>query len=183
MATTTRPALRNAPLVLIIRDGWGLNPNPAHDRFNAVMLAKTPVADALMRDYPWTLVKTSGEDVGLPEGTMGNSEVGHQNIGAGRIVDQESVAITKACRAGLEHNETIAAGILKAKASGKSVHVLGINSDAGVHGLLEHMYAVLRACKALGMPADRVFIHLFTDGRDTGPYTGLEYAKLSLIHI
>lgn len=171
MATTT-PAL--SPLVLIIRDGWGMNPNPSHDAFNAVKVASsrglTPVADRLMRECPWTLIKTSGEDVGLPDGTMGNSEVGHQNIGAGRIVDQESVAITKACRSGLEKNGTIATAINGCKARGGTVHLLGIASDAGVHGLLDHLYAIVRACKTLSMP--RVAIHLFTDGRDTGPFTG-----------
>jgi 2,3-bisphosphoglycerate-independent phosphoglycerate mutase len=165
-------------MVLIIRDGWGLNPNPEHDAFNAVKVASsrglTPVADGLMKQWPWTLVKTSGEDVGIPDGTMGNSEVGHQNIGAGRIVDQESVAITKACRAGLDSNGAIGAAIRKAVASGKAVHLMGINSDAGVHGMLFHLYACLAACKALN--ATRVYVHLFTDGRDTGPFTGLECA-------
>jgi len=164
-----------SPTVLIIRDGWGANPNPSHDSVNAVKLAKTPVADALWRDWPTTLVKTSGEDVGIPEGTMGNSEVGHQNIGAGRIVDQESVAITKACRAGLEKNAVIAGAVTRAKDAGHAVHLMGICSDAGVHGMLDHLYAVLRACKALGQK--RVFVHLFSDGRDTGPFTGLEFAK------
>ncbi len=164
------PTLRSNPLVLIIRDGWGMNPNPEHDAFNAVKIARTPTADRLMADYPWTLVKTSGEDVGLPEGTMGNSEVGHQNIGAGRIVDQESVAITKACRAGLHDNAVIAEGIKKAKSSGHTVHLMGIASDAGVHGLLAHLYACVRACKHFGH--DKVVLHLFTDGRDTGPFTG-----------
>jgi 2,3-bisphosphoglycerate-independent phosphoglycerate mutase len=167
------------PLVLIIRDGWGMNPNPEHDAFNAVKVASgrglTPVADGLMKNWPWTLIKTSGEDVGIPDGTMGNSEVGHQNIGAGRIVDQESVAITKACRAGLDQNAVIHAAVSKAVASGKAVHLMGINSDAGVHGMLFHLYACLSACKKLG--ATRVYVHLFTDGRDTGPYTGLECAK------
>lgn len=163
------------PVVLVIRDGWGANPNPEHDAFNAVKLARTPVADRLMREYPWTLVKTSGEDVGLPEGTMGNSEVGHQNIGAGRIVDQESVAITKACRAGLEHNAVIAEGIRAAGRAGRRVHLLGIASDAGVHGLLTHLYAIVRACKTLGH--HDVVLHLFTDGRDTGPFTGKGYVE------
>ena len=167
--------MANRPLVLVIRDGWGMNPNPEHDGFNAVKLARTPVADRLMAEYPWTLIKTSGEDVGLPEGTMGNSEVGHQNIGAGRIVDQESVAITKACRAGLEKNEVFASAVRTATARNKAVHLMGINSDAGVHGLLEHLFAALRACKVLG--AAKVFVHLFTDGRDTGPFTGLEYCR------
>lgn len=174
--TEPMPEPVHTPFVLIIRDGWGLNPNPEHDAFNAVKLARTPAADRLMSAYPWTLIKTCGEDVGLPEGTMGNSEVGHQNIGAGRIVDQESVAITRACRAGLEHNGVVAGGIRRAAGAGRAVHFMGISSDAGVHGLLEHLFAGLRACKSLGQPADRVFLHLFTDGRDTGPFTGLKFA-------
>lgn len=171
----TSSALRNPPLVLIIRDGWGANPNPSHDAFNAVKLARTPVADMLWQQWPTTLIKTSGEDVGLPEGTMGNSEVGHQNIGAGRVVDQESVAITKACRSGLETNPAIKDAILKAQSSGGAVHVMGIASDAGVHGLLSHLYAIVRACKALGQTS--VLVHLFTDGRDTGPFTGVEFVR------
>src|SRR5689334_2210426 len=89
------------PLVLIVRDGWGKNPYPQWNHANAVYLAKHPIADKLMAEYPTTLIHTSGFDVGLPEGTMGNSEVGHQNIGAGRIVDQESVRITKEIRNGV----------------------------------------------------------------------------------
>ncbi len=178
--------LRNTPLVLIIRDGWGENPHPSHDAFNAVKVASqrglTPVADRLRRECPWTLIKTSGEDVGLPEGTMGNSEVGHQNIGAGRVVDQESVAITKACRPGprgeapkLHSNGPIVEAIRRAKASGGYVHLLGIASDAGVHGLLTHLYAILELCKKLEAPD--VAIHLFMDGRDTGPFTGLGFVR------
>ena len=88
----------NVPLVLVVRDGWGENPNPEHDAFNAVKLARTPVADRLASEFPTTLIRTSGEDVGLPAGTMGNSEVGHQNIGAGRIVDQEVMRLGRAVR-------------------------------------------------------------------------------------
>lgn len=165
------------PLVLIIRDGWGMNPNPSHDSFNAVKLAKTPVADRLMREYPWTLIKTSGEDVGLPDGTMGNSEVGHQNIGAGRVVPQESLVMTKACETGLHTNKAIAAAVAHAKQKNSNLHLLGINSDAGVHGLLEHLYAILAATKTLGLDGSRVYLHLFTDGRDTGPFTGLGFTK------
>lgn len=168
---------KNTPLVLIIRDGWGQNPNPSHDAFNAVHLAKTPVADRLMRDYPWTLIKTSGEDVGLPQGTMGNSEVGHQNIGAGRVVPQESLVMTKACESGLHTNPAIKSAIERCIEGKPRLHLLGINSDAGVHGLLEHLYAILKACKTLGLSGDRVFVHLFTDGRDSGPFSGLEFAK------
>ncbi|MEM9064215.1 MAG: 2,3-bisphosphoglycerate-independent phosphoglycerate mutase [Planctomycetota bacterium] len=165
----------NTPFVLIIRDGWGSNPNPEHREFNAIELADTPIADRLMANYPNALIRTSGEDVGLPEGTMGNSEVGHQNIGAGRIVDQEAVRITKVCRAGLEDNAALVEAVKAAKAAGSAVHLMGINSDAGVHGLIEHLEALLRLCKLLGQ--DRVYIHLFTDGRDTGPKTGKGYAE------
>lgn len=172
---TNPPATRNTPLVLVIRDGWGENPFPAHDAFNAVKLATTPTDDMLRRDWPWTLVKTSGEDVGLPDSTMGNSEVGHQNIGAGRIVDQESVAITKACRAGLDSNATLADAIRNAKRRGRYVHIMGIASDAGVHGLLSHLYAVIELCRKLDQVD--VALHLFTDGRDTGPYSGLEFIR------
>jgi 2,3-bisphosphoglycerate-independent phosphoglycerate mutase len=173
MATAATPG--STPLVLIIRDGWGENPNPEHDMFNAVKLAERPVDEALRRDWPWTLIKTSGEDVGLPGGTMGNSEVGHQNIGAGRIVPQESLVMTQACRAGLEENAAIAHAITRARDAGAAVHLMGIASDAGVHGLLEHLYAILRAAGTLN--AARVFVHLFTDGRDTGPFTGRGYAR------
>ncbi|HYF15235.1 MAG TPA: 2,3-bisphosphoglycerate-independent phosphoglycerate mutase [Phycisphaerales bacterium] len=169
------------PLVLIIRDGWGLNPNPDHAAFDAVRVAQsrglTPVADRLMREYPWTLVKTSGADVGLPEGTMGNSEVGHQNIGAGRVVEQESKTITDAVSRGFETISQVARSVVRARDAGGCVHLMGINSDAGVHGLLEHLYAFVRACKALGVPPERVFVHLFTDGRDSPPMAGLEYAR------
>lgn len=175
------PKTRNTPCVLIIRDGWGANPNPEHDAFNAIKRAKTPVADMLDRQWPRTLVKTSGEDVGLPDATMGNSEVGHQNIGAGRMVPQESLVMTKACDAGLHTNPAIKAAIersLSPRADGSrpSLHLLGINSDAGVHGLLEHLYAILRACHTLGL-RERVYLHLFTDGRDTGPFTGKSFAE------
>ncbi len=169
----------NTPFVLVIRDGWGRNPHPEHDAFNAIRLADTPVADALEREWPTTLIKTSGLDVGLPEGTMGNSEVGHQNIGAGRIVDQESVRITKACRSGeLKHNEPLNTAISAAKDSANAVHLMGICSDAGVHGLLEHLFALLELIEHHHhFDPNKVFIHLFTDGRDTGPFTGKEYAE------
>ncbi len=166
--------LRNTPFVLIIRDGWGENPNREHDAFNAVRLARTPVADRLLRECPHTLIRTSGEDVGLPEGTMGNSEVGHQNIGAGRIVDQESVRITKAVREGsFFANEALVGAVRGAVRRGGAVHVMGIASDAGVHGLLTHLYGCLELCEREG--AEKVWLHLFTDGRDTGPYTGLGF--------
>jgi len=166
----------NTPCVLIIRDGWGQNPNLEHDAFNAIKLARTPVADALMREYPTTLIKTSGLDVGLPHATMGNSEVGHQNIGAGRVVDQESVRITKSCQNGeLNRVDVLTKAISRARNTDRAVHLMGICSDAGVHGLLEHLYALVAMCKDVG--CTRVALHLFTDGRDTGPYSGLGYVK------
>src|SRR5437588_8825539 len=129
------------PLVLIIRDGWGKNPYPQWNHANAVYLAKHPVDDRLMSAYPHVLIHTSGFDVGLPERTMGNSEVGHQNIGAGRVVNQESVRITKAIRSGeFYNNPELNAAISHAMQHGTRLHLFGIVSDAGVHGLLDHLY-------------------------------------------
>ncbi|WP_428940384.1 2,3-bisphosphoglycerate-independent phosphoglycerate mutase [Fontivita pretiosa] len=164
------------PLVLIIRDGWGSNPYPQWDHANAVKLAKHPVDDRLMRDYPHVLIHTSGFDVGLPEGTMGNSEVGHQNIGAGRIVDQESVRITKQIRSGeFFDNPQLNAAVTNALQNRSNLHLFGIVSDAGVHGLIEHLFACLELCRRRGL--DRVFLHAFTDGRDSPPTSGLEYIR------
>jgi 2,3-bisphosphoglycerate-independent phosphoglycerate mutase len=164
------------PLVLIIRDGWGKNPYPQWNHANAVFLAKHPVQDRLLAEYPNTLIRTSGFDVGLPEGTMGNSEVGHQNIGAGRIVDQESVRITKQIRNGeFFQNVELNNAITNALTKGTNLHLFGIVSDAGVHGLLEHLFACLELCKRRGLT--RVFLHAFTDGRDTSPNSGLNYVR------
>ncbi len=169
-APTSRPA------VLIIRDGWGKNPYPQWNKANAIYLAKHPVADDLLANYPVTLIHTSGFDVGLPEGTMGNSEVGHQNIGAGRVVDQESVAITKAIRNGEFFDNAQLKGAVDNVVRNKSaLHLFGIVSDAGVHGLLEHLYGCLELAKRGGV--ERVFLHAFTDGRDTPPNSGLEYVR------
>ncbi len=174
--SNSHPKLGNTPFVLIIRDGWGRNPHPEHDSFNAIKLAATPIADRLMAEYPTTLIKTSGEDVGLPAGTMGNSEVGHQNIGAGRIVDQESVRISKSIETGeFYENETLVSAVQGAKEAGRAVHLLCLCSDAGVHALLTHLYACLELCKRQG--AERVYLHCFTDGRDTGPNTGVGYLQ------
>jgi 2,3-bisphosphoglycerate-independent phosphoglycerate mutase len=166
----------NRPLVIIVRDGWGKNPYSQWNHANAVYLAKHPVQDRLLAEYPGTLIHTSGFDVGLPEGTMGNSEVGHQNIGAGRIVDQESVAITKQIRNGAFYdNVELNAAVTNALEKRSNLHLFGIVSDAGVHGLLEHLYGCLILCKKRGL--DRVFLHAFTDGRDTPPNSGIEYVR------
>src|ERR1700684_2487000 len=167
-----RPEKR--PCVIIVRDGWGKNPDPKWNSANAVFLAKHPVADKLMAEYPTTLIHTSGFDVGLPEGTMGNSEVGHQNIGAGRIVDQESVRITKAIRDGeFYSNVELNNAVTNALENQSNLHLFGIVSDAGVRGLLEHLYGCLELCRRRGLT--RVFLHAFTDGRDTSPNSGLGY--------
>lgn len=162
------------PIVLIIRDGWGKNPSAEWNHANAVHLAKHPVADRLLAEYPNVLIKTSGFDVGLPEGTMGNSEVGHQNIGAGRIVDQESVRITKAIRNGdFFDNPALNECVDNALKHQSKLHLFGIVSDAGVHGLLEHLYGCLELCRRKGL--DRVYLHAFTDGRDSPPSYGIDY--------
>jgi 2,3-bisphosphoglycerate-independent phosphoglycerate mutase len=142
-----------------------------------VKLARHPVADKLMAEYPNVLVHTSGFDVGLPEGTMGNSEVGHQNIGAGRVVDQESVRITKQIRNGeFLDNPELNAAVTNALENRSNLHLFGIVSDAGVHGLLEHLFGCLELCRRRGL-RDRVYLHAFTDGRDTSPNSGLGYVQ------
>ena len=172
-----RNADTRGPIVLIVRDGWGRNPNAEHDAFNAVKLARTPRCDALLREYPWVMIHTSGPHVGLPEGTMGNSEVGHQNLGAGRIVAQESVRITNTIKSGtFFENAAIHRAVQRVKDNDATLHLLGIGSDVGVHGRLEHLYACVEAAARAGLARKQVAVHLFTDGRDSGPYTGKDYA-------
>jgi len=166
------------PVLLVIRDGWGKNPDPAQDKFNAVVQAVKPCDDMLHAKYPFTLVKASGLDVGLPDGVMGNSEVGHENIGAGRIVDQELVRINKLfSEKRLAANPVWRAAIERVKSRHSRLHLMGIVSDAGVHGMLEHLYGLLRQAKEDGLGAGQIFIHAFTDGRDTPPTSGLRYVK------
>ena len=168
--------LKKRPYVMIIRDGWGWNPNSADDKFNAIKVAKTPSDDMLMSEYPNTLIHTSGEEVGLPDGTMGNSEVGHQNIGAGRIVYQESVRLTLAIRNGsFFENEELNSAIDHAKKNGGKLHLMGLCSDIGVHSLLGHLYGLLQLAKNKGM--EQTYLHAFTDGRDSPPTSGKGYLK------
>jgi 2,3-bisphosphoglycerate-independent phosphoglycerate mutase len=164
------------PMLIIVRDGWGKNPNSEQDQYNAVHLARTPQCDALVDRYPSTLIHTSSEDVGLPQGTMGNSEVGHQNIGAGRIVHQESVRISTAMRDGsFAQNDTVRTAVERAKQNGGTVHLMGLASNAGVHSRLEHLFGCVELCASMGQ--ERVAIHAFTDGRDTGPFTGKGFCQ------
>lgn len=181
-AEASRAQPVHLPCVLIVRDGWGRNPHPEHDAFNAVKLARTPVAEMIEREWPTTLIRTSGEDVGLPEGpdgpTMGNSEVGHQNIGAGRIVDQELMRITRAIRDGsFARNETLHRAFEHARTRGTRLHLMGLLSDGQVHSDLEHVRALLEIARSIGFPGDRLFVHAFTDGRDTAPTSGLGFVR------
>lgn len=162
------------PVLLLIRDGWGENHNPQHDAFNAVKLAKTPVCSALAAEWPRTEILACGLDVGLPEGVMGNSEVGHQNIGAGRIVDQEIVRIDKAIGTpSFFENVVLQAAFAPAKSG--ALHLIGLASDAGVHSMLPHLYSLLRHAKSARI--GRVFLHLLMDGRDTPPKSGIGYVR------
>ncbi|MFQ5415350.1 MAG: 2,3-bisphosphoglycerate-independent phosphoglycerate mutase, partial [Phycisphaerae bacterium] len=145
---------------------------------NAVYLARTPVDDALMATYPHVLIHTSGCDVGLPDGVMGNSEVGHQNIGAGRIVEQEIMRITGRLRDGaFFSNRALVGAFERATQTGGCVHIMGLVSDGRVHSDLEHLEGLLDLSVRLGFPGDRVFVHAFTDGRDTPPRAGIDYIK------
>lgn len=173
METTDRK-----PVLLVIRDGWGINSDPELEAYNAVKKANTPCSDALSAEWPCTTLAASGRDVGLPDGIMGNSEVGHQNIGAGRIVDQELVRIDKGFASGkLLENPVLQDAFHRVKDGDGKLHLMGLVSDAGVHAMLEHLYGLLRLCREAKVDPGRVFIHAFTDGRDTPPKSGLEYIQ------
>lgn len=162
--------------MLIIRDGWGYNPNHDEDKYNAGKCANTPVDDMLMAEYPNCLIHTSGVNVGLPAGTMGNSEVGHQNIGAGRIVLQESIRLSKAIEDGsFFENEEFLKLIRFVKSHNGKMHLMGLCSDIGVHSLLDHLYGLLELAKRNGV--EEVFIHAFTDGRDSPPNSGAGFLE------
>jgi 2,3-bisphosphoglycerate-independent phosphoglycerate mutase len=161
------------PLLLVVLDGWGLR---AEREGNAIAIAGTPAMDALMREFPWTALKTSGLSVGLPEGQMGNSEVGHTNLGAGRIVYQDLVRINRAVEDGsFFQNEALLSACRRARAGSGTIHFLGLLSDGGVHSHVEHLHACLEMARREGVP--RAMVHAFLDGRDTPPRSGLEYVR------
>lgn len=152
-------------------DGWGLGKVASAD---AIQHAKTPFTSSLYHQYPHTTLVTCGEDVGLPDGQMGNSEVGHLNLGAGRIVYQELQRINVAVRDGsFAQNETLLKSIRFAKANNKPLHLLGLVSNGGVHSHINHVKALVDVCKWEGL--EKVFIHAFTDGRDCDPKSGLAF--------
>ena len=159
------------PTVLMILDGYGLNDRCDH---NAVCEGKTPVMDQLMSQCPFVKGNASGLFVGLPDGQMGNSEVGHLNMGAGRIVYQELTRITKSIQDGdFFENEAFLAAAKNCKENGSALHLMGLVSDGGVHSHINHIYGLLEFAKRQGL--DKVFIHCFLDGRDTPPASGKEY--------
>ena len=157
------------PVVLMILDGYGLS---EEKRGNAVGKANTPVMDDLMANYPFVHGHASGEAVGLPEGQMGNSEVGHLNIGAGRVVYQDLTRISKAIEDGsFFKNEALLKAMENCKKNGSTLHICGLLSDGGVHSYNKHLYAILEMAEKEGLGS--VQIHAFTDGRDTDPKSGI----------
>ncbi len=161
-------ASRPKPLILTILDGWGYSPKTEN---NAIALARKPNYDKLLTEFPNTLIYTSGRYVGLPEGQMGNSEVGHLNIGAGRVVYMDIVRIDMMIENGrfFEHPVLLDA-IKNTRTNGRKLHIFGLISDGGVHSMNTQLYALLKMCKQQG--AERVYIHCFMDGRDTPPNSG-----------
>ena len=161
------------PTVLMILDGYGLNER--HDA-NAVYEANTPVMDKLMAEYPFVKGNASGLAVGLPDGQMGNSEVGHMNMGAGRIVYQELTRITKEIQDGdFFKNEALLAAMKNAKENDSAIHFMGLLSDGGVHSHITHLFGLLEMAKKEGLK--KVYVHCFLDGRDTPPASGKGYIQ------
>lgn len=164
---------RPKPLALIILDGFGLRDSKIG---NAVKEAKTPNIDKIMEKYPTTKLGASGESVGLPDGQMGNSEVGHLNLGAGRIIYQDYTRINKAIKDGtLQNNEVLNDAYQHTKDGGKALHLMGLLSDGGVHSHIKHLFGLLEMAKEKGL--EHVYIHTIMDGRDTPPKSGKEYMR------
>ena len=156
---------KRGPLALIIIDGWGYSPVREG---NAIALAATPNYDELTETYPHTLLEAHGTRVGLPAGVMGNSEVGHLNIGSGRVIRMDVSRIDHDIETGeFFHNEVLTKAMDGAKSRDKALHLMGLISDGQVHSSQEHLYALLRMAKERGL--QRVFVHCFLDGRDTPP--------------
>ncbi|MGH9474987.1 MAG: 2,3-bisphosphoglycerate-independent phosphoglycerate mutase [Terriglobales bacterium] len=161
----------NTPVVLVVLDGWGIAaPGPG----NAIALARKPVYERLLRQFPHTLIQASGPSVGLPEGQMGNSEVGHLNLGAGRIVKMDITRLDEAIADGSFERNPALLGALR-HARGRQLHLLGLCSDGGVHAHLHHLEALLRLARQESV--EHVWLHAFTDGRDTPPHSGRGYLE------
>jgi 2,3-bisphosphoglycerate-independent phosphoglycerate mutase len=163
---------RNKPLILTILDGWGFSPILEG---NAIAAARKPTYDMLLRDFPNTLVHTSGPYVGLPEGQMGNSEVGHLNMGAGRVVHMDVARIDHMISNGEFYSNPVLLAAMHHARAGHRLHLMGLCSDGGVHSQLTHLYALLEMARRESV--EHVFVHCFMDGRDTGPETGIGYIR------
>lgn len=160
-------------VILMILDGWGIGTNP---QVSAIAAADTPFMDSLYTKYPHSKLEASGEAVGLPEGQMGNSEVGHMNLGAGRVVYQDLVKLNNAVKDNtLGENEELIKAFEHAKRLGKKLHLIGLVSDGGVHSHIQHLKGLVSAAHQKGL--QNVFVHTFTDGRDTDPKSGLAFLK------
>jgi len=174
MSTTHKAQKRPRPFVLIIMDGWGINPRKEG---NAIALAHTPNIDKLAQNWPHTAVKTSGAAVGLPDGQMGNSEVGHQNIGAGKRVLQDYTRVSESIRDGsFFQNPALLKAIEHVKKNASQLHICGLLGNGGVHAHESHLEALLQLAQKHDI--ERVYIHAFTDGRDTSPTGGVEFMRL-----
>ena len=163
----------NKKVILMILDGWGISPNP---EVSAIDKANTPFIDSLYKTYPNATLRTDGLNVGLPEGQMGNSEVGHMNLGAGRIVYQDLAKINLAVQNNtLSKEEELVKAFAYAKQNNKPVHLLGLLSDGGVHSHINHVYGLIDAANDAGLKD--IFVHAFTDGRDVDPKSGLGFVS------
>ena len=168
----------NKPLLLIILDGFGI----AEKHGNAIKAANKPNLDRIFSQNPITQIQASSMSVGLPEGQMGNSEVGHTNIGAGRIVYQELTRITKSIQDGdFFRKSCFSTSSKQCQRKQKALHIMGLLSDGGVHSHISHLYAILKLAKQVGL--EQVYIHGFMDGRDVSPTSGIEYVKQLLQQI
>ncbi len=159
--------------MLVILDGWGIGKK---DKADVIFQTPTPYWDSLLSHYPHASLQASGEYVGLPEGQMGNSEVGHLNIGAGRIVYQDLVKINTACRDNsILNNPEIVRAFSTAKNQGKQLHLMGLVSDGGVHSSLDHLFKLIEIADNYGI--NRTLVHCFMDGRDTDPHSGIGFIQ------
>src|SRR3989454_8117697 len=167
------PSRGPRPLVLIVMDGWGINPRKEG---NTIALAHTPNIDRLAREWPHTAVKTSGAAVGLPEGQMGNSEVGHQNIGAGKRVLQDYTRVSESIEDGsFFQNPALLKAVEHVKKNASQLHMCGLLGNGGVHAHESHLEALLRLAHMHDI--ERVFVHAFADGRDSSPTGGIEFMR------
>src|SRR5690606_21152235 len=169
----------NKKVILMILDGWGLSPDP---KVSAIDNAHTPYIDSLYENFPHATLRTDGLNVGLPEGQMGNSEVGHMNLGAGRIIYQDLARINLAvANQTLGKEKVLVDAFEHAKTHNKPIHFLGLLSDGGVHSHINHLFGLLDAAEAFGLKD--IFVHAFTDGRDVDPKSGLGFVNQLEAHI